>query len=45
MAWLSIDSPWLQSLAALCIAYGVLHLVYVPKGWLLAWVSLSRGTN
>ena len=41
MAWLSVGSPLFQSLAALCIAYGVLYLAYVPKGWLLHFNRLG----
>lgn len=39
--WLSIGSPWFQSLASLLIAYGVLYVAYVPKGRLLQFNRLG----
>ena len=39
--WLSIGSPLFQTLISLLIAYGVLYLAYVPKGWLLQFNRLG----
>ena len=39
--WVSISSLWFQTIMSLLVAYGVLYLAYVPKGWLLQFNRLG----